>query len=180
MPFLACQWTPPRLLKKYLSKTFELSLTALMRSNMEWPLWVTAWVTKTFYPKVHQAVGRVHYLESKGHRPFIQDAKNELPVTKALLQQWHKLKIGKDGLLRRERALTTNWCCQENVTPPFIKTPPKHGTSGSEQGGTAGNREILLAEHGTGRYTLCHQRVQLPETTTTKSTNTRVVMQLPI
>ena len=52
--------------------------------------------------KHDQAIGRVHYLKSKGERPSIQDTKKELPVTKALLRQWHKLKIGKDGLLRRE------------------------------------------------------------------------------
>ena len=52
--------------------------------------------------KEDQAVGRVHYLKSKGHRPSIQDAKKELPIIKALLRQWHKLKIGKDGLLHRE------------------------------------------------------------------------------
>ena len=54
--------------------------------------------------KHDQAIGRVHYLKfkSKGERPSIQDTKKELPVTKALLRQWHKLKIGKDGLLRHE------------------------------------------------------------------------------
>ena len=51
--------------------------------------------------KQDKAVGRMYYFKSTGHRPSIQEAKNELPATKALLRQWHKLELGKDGLLRR-------------------------------------------------------------------------------
>ena len=52
--------------------------------------------------KQDQTIGRVLNFKLEGRRPSIRDTKRELPGTKALLRQWHKLKIGKDGLLHRE------------------------------------------------------------------------------
>ena len=52
--------------------------------------------------KQDPSVSKVLYFKSNGQRPSIQDAKKELPVTKAILRQRHKLEIGTDGILRWE------------------------------------------------------------------------------
>ncbi len=52
--------------------------------------------------KQDQIVGRVLASKLEGQRPTLQDTKRELPGTKTLSRQWRKLKIGRDGLLRRE------------------------------------------------------------------------------
>jgi hypothetical protein len=52
--------------------------------------------------KQDQTIGRVLAFKLEGRRPSHEDCKRELPGRKSLLRQWHKLKIGKDGLLRRE------------------------------------------------------------------------------
>jgi hypothetical protein len=52
--------------------------------------------------KQDQTIGRVLDLKLEGRRLSHEDCKRELPGRKALPRQWHKLKIGKDGLLRRE------------------------------------------------------------------------------
>lgn len=52
--------------------------------------------------KQDHVIGRVLAFKLDGRRPSIQDTKRELPGTKTLLRQWHKLRVGKDGLLRRE------------------------------------------------------------------------------
>ncbi|CAB4004265.1 Retrovirus-related Pol poly from transposon, partial [Paramuricea clavata] len=52
------------------------------------------------------SIGKVRSFKLEGRRPSIQDAKNELPNTKTLLRQWHKLKIGKDGLLHESGPYT--------------------------------------------------------------------------
>ena len=48
-----------------------------------------------------QSIGKVLKFVMEGKRPSISEVKQELPSTKALLRQWHKLKI-VDGLLYRE------------------------------------------------------------------------------
>ncbi|CAB3985542.1 Hypothetical predicted protein [Paramuricea clavata] len=52
--------------------------------------------------KQDQTIGRELAFKLEVRRPSHEDCKRELPGRKALLRQWHKLKIGKDGLLRRE------------------------------------------------------------------------------
>ena len=47
------------------------------------------------------AIGRVLAFKLEGKRPSIQETRQEQPGVKALLRQWHKLKV-KDGLLYRE------------------------------------------------------------------------------
>ena len=48
-----------------------------------------------------QVIGRVLAFKIDGKRPSIQETKRELPATIVLLRQWHKLKVGEDGLLYR-------------------------------------------------------------------------------
>ena len=48
------------------------------------------------------SIGRVIAFKLQGQRPSIQEMKQESPGTKTLLRHWHKLRIGEDGLLRRE------------------------------------------------------------------------------
>ena len=67
------------------------------------------------------SVGKVRSFKLEGRRPSIQDAKNELPNTKTLLRQWHKLKIGKDGLLRRESGPYTQLVLPRKFLPTVYK-----------------------------------------------------------
>ena len=67
------------------------------------------------------SIGKVRSFKLEGRRPSIQDAKNELPNTKILLRQWHKLKIGKDGLLRRESGPYTQLVSPRKFLPTVYK-----------------------------------------------------------
>jgi hypothetical protein len=67
------------------------------------------------------SIGKVRSFKLEGRRPSIQDARNELPNTKTLLRQWHKLKIGKDGLLRRESGPYTQLVLPRKFLPTVYK-----------------------------------------------------------
>ena len=75
-----------RLTKNFLQETNPLSV----RLRFCW------------HRKQDHVIGRVLAFMLGRRRPSIQDTRRELPGTKALLRQWHKLCVGRDGLLRRE------------------------------------------------------------------------------
>ena len=69
--------------------------------------------------KQDQTIGRVLAFKLEGQRPSFQDTKRELPGVKALLRQWHKLKIDKDGLLRRESGPFKQLVYITKQVPPY-------------------------------------------------------------
>ena len=48
------------------------------------------------------SIGRVLAYKSEGQKPAVRELRQELPKTRVLLREWHKLEVGEDGLLRRK------------------------------------------------------------------------------
>ena len=94
------------------------------------------------------SVGKVRSFKLEGRRPSIQDAKNELPNTKTLLRQWHKLKIGKDKgrvTTSRKRSIHTTRFAEKISPYGLQRTAPGHETFRSGESRTISERKILLA-----------------------------------
>ena len=128
--------------------------------------------------KQDQTIGRVLNFKLEGRHPSIRDTKRELPGTKALLRQWHKLKIGKDGLLHRESGPYKQLVLPRKFhSTGFEELHQEMGHLGAARVVQLARERFLLARHGKGHHSLCHQRLWMPETAKTSPASTCTALQ---
>ena len=112
-------------------ETIKASITGIQAQQENETAWITALVRdadKTYFPefvpelgglkkldssdivlaqKEDPSIGRVRELKLRNHYPKGDEIRREASNTKALLREWKKLRIGDDGILRRQRGPTT-------------------------------------------------------------------------